>query len=54
MLIGEFADRSGTSARMLRYYEQQGLVRARRSANGYRVYDEGELEIADAKTKEYM
>ncbi|MGV9816938.1 MerR family transcriptional regulator [Nocardia xishanensis] len=45
MLIGEFADRSGTSARMLRYYEQQGLVRARRSANGYRVYDEGELEI---------
>ncbi|MCM6778595.1 MerR family transcriptional regulator [Nocardia sp. CDC159] len=45
MLIGELADRSGTSARMLRYYEQQGLVRARRSASGYRVYDEDELRI---------
>lgn len=45
MLIGDFAGRSGMSARMLRYYEQQGLVRARRSANGYRMYDEGELAI---------
>ncbi len=45
MLIGEFADRAGTSARMLRYYEQRGLVRARRSANGYRVYDEEELRV---------
>jgi DNA-binding transcriptional MerR regulator len=29
----------------LRYYEQHGLVQARRSANGYRVYDEAELHV---------
>src|SRR4029450_2188554 len=34
---------SGTSTRALRYYEAHGLLRARRSANGYRVYDESEL-----------
>ncbi|MGV9680113.1 MerR family transcriptional regulator [Nocardia sp. NPDC003482] len=45
MLIGELADRAGISARMLRYYERQGLVRAGRSANGYRVYDEGEVVV---------
>ncbi|MCC3315257.1 MerR family transcriptional regulator [Nocardia africana] len=45
MLIGELAERVGTSARMLRYYEQQGLVRSRRSANGYRVYDEHEVDV---------
>jgi|tagenome__1003787_1003787.scaffolds.fasta_scaffold20144609_1 thioredoxin 1 len=28
MLIGELAERAGTSARTLRYYEEQGLVRA--------------------------
>ncbi|MFG1791164.1 MerR family transcriptional regulator [Nocardia sp. NPDC049149] len=44
MLIGELADRAGTSTRMLRYYEQQGLVRAQRSTNGYRVYED-ELRI---------
>ncbi|WP_067894273.1 MerR family transcriptional regulator [Nocardia vaccinii] len=45
MLIGELAQRAGTSARTVRYYEQHGLVRPERSANGYRVYDEPELEI---------
>ncbi|WP_433207627.1 MerR family DNA-binding transcriptional regulator [Nocardia sp. CA-107356] len=30
MLIGELADRAGTSARALRYYEQHGLVQAQR------------------------
>lgn len=45
MLIGELAERAGTSPRTLRYYEAQGLVRARRSANGYRVFDETELRI---------
>ena len=45
MLIGELAERAGTSTRTLRYYEAQGLVRARRSANGYRVYDEAELRV---------
>ncbi|MGO4617857.1 MerR family transcriptional regulator [Nocardia sp. 2YAB30] len=45
MLIGELAERAGTSARTVRYYEQHGLVQPERSANGYRVYDEHELEI---------
>ncbi|MCG5461480.1 MerR family transcriptional regulator [Micromonospora sp. MED01] len=45
MLIGELAERAGTSPRTLRYYEAHGLVRAQRSANGYRVYDETELRV---------
>jgi DNA-binding transcriptional MerR regulator len=45
MLIGELADRAGTSARTLRYYESRGLVRPHRSANGYRQYDEAELRV---------
>ncbi len=38
MLIGQLADRTGTSRRALRYYEQQGLITAARNANGYRTY----------------
>jgi DNA-binding transcriptional MerR regulator len=45
MRIGELAARAGTSARALRYYEQQGLISARRTANGYREYDEGDLRV---------
>ncbi|GAA2562678.1 MerR family transcriptional regulator [Winogradskya consettensis] len=45
MLIGELAERAGTSARTLRYYEEHGLVEAGRDANGYRRYGEGELRV---------
>ncbi|MEV6322925.1 MerR family transcriptional regulator [Nocardia sp. NPDC051787] len=45
MRIGELAQRAGTSTRALRYYEEHGLVRPRRAANGYRSYDEAELRI---------
>ncbi|GIE83872.1 MerR family transcriptional regulator [Actinoplanes regularis] len=45
MLIGELAERAGTSPRTLRYYEEHGLVRAGRDANGYRQYDDGELRV---------
>jgi DNA-binding transcriptional MerR regulator len=45
MRIGELARRSGTSARSIRYYEQQGLMVARREANGYREYDEAHLRL---------
>lgn len=44
MKIGELARRAGTSTRMLRYYEAQGLLSARRSVNGYRSYDESDVE----------
>ncbi|MEV7128991.1 MerR family transcriptional regulator [Streptomyces sp. NPDC093260] len=40
MRIGELAEATGTTARALRHYEQAGLIRADRAANGYRVYDE--------------
>lgn len=47
MRIGEFAALTGVSARMLRYYEQQGLlVPAGRDANGYRSYDETQAGTA--------
>ena len=38
MLIGELAAASGLSREALRFYEQQGLIRARRLGNGYRDY----------------
>jgi DNA-binding transcriptional MerR regulator len=45
MRIGELAARIGTSTRTLRYYESRGLLRARRSVNGYRDYDEEDLRV---------
>ncbi|GAA4574527.1 MerR family transcriptional regulator [Planotetraspora kaengkrachanensis] len=45
MRIGELAQRSGVSPRALRYYEQNGLIRARRSTNGYREYDEADVRL---------
>ncbi|MEU9997481.1 MerR family transcriptional regulator [Streptomyces sp. NPDC048370] len=44
MRIGELADRTGTPRRMLRYYEEQGLIVADRLPNGYRVYDESNVD----------
>lgn len=38
MLIGELAERTGTSTRSLRYYESQGLLTSERAGNGYRRY----------------
>lgn len=40
MQIGELAQRTGISRRSLRYYEQQGLLHARRANNGWRDYEE--------------
>ncbi|MFF2085918.1 MerR family transcriptional regulator [Nocardia sp. NPDC058176] len=40
MLIGELARRTGVASRLLRYYEEQGLLRPQRDANGYRSYPE--------------
>ncbi|MCA2206438.1 MerR family transcriptional regulator [Nocardia rosealba] len=40
MLIGELAQRTGVATRLLRYYEEQGLLHPRRDSNGYRSYPE--------------
>lgn len=39
MKISELSTRTGVAARMLRYYEEQGLIHPQRLANGYRDYD---------------
>ncbi len=45
MRIGELSRRSGISMRMLRYYEQQGLLRPARRASGYREYGDAEERL---------
>ncbi|MFC4036660.1 MerR family transcriptional regulator [Streptomyces polygonati] len=44
MRIGQLAERTRTSPRLLRYYEEQGLISSGRAGNGYRVYDERYVE----------
>ena len=43
MNIGTVAERSGLPAKTIRYYEEIGLVRPPRDANGYRAFGEREL-----------
>lgn len=45
MRISELARRTGTTARALRFYESQGLLEARRTANGYREYGEQDCRL---------
>ena len=44
MQIGDLSRASGASARSPRYYEQLGFIRPERRANGYRDYDESDVE----------
>ncbi|NWL27180.1 MerR family transcriptional regulator [Paenarthrobacter ureafaciens] len=46
MKIGEVGKELGVQTRMLRYYEQQGLIQASRSTNGYREYSDEQIEHA--------
>jgi len=46
MQIKEAAERLGIAQRMLRHYENSGLMDARRSDNGYRSYSEADLRCA--------
>ncbi|MFB4274712.1 MerR family transcriptional regulator [Nonomuraea sp. MTCD27] len=43
MRIGDLAHETGVSRRLLRYYEEQGLLRPRRLPNGYREYDDADV-----------
>lgn len=38
MNVGEAARRAGLPAKTIRYYEEIGLIRPQRTANGYRAY----------------
>jgi DNA-binding transcriptional MerR regulator len=44
MQVGDLAKQSGASIRSLHYYEQMGVLHARRQPNGYREYDEQAVE----------
>jgi MerR family copper efflux transcriptional regulator len=46
MRVGDAARQVGTSARMLRYAEQLGLVNPPRTGGGYRRYGERDLRAA--------
>jgi MerR family transcriptional regulator, copper efflux regulator len=46
MRVGQAARQVGTSARMLRYAEQLGLVAPPRTGGGYRNYGERDLRAA--------
>ncbi|WP_293573369.1 Cu(I)-responsive transcriptional regulator [Phaeobacter sp.] len=43
MNIGDVATRSGLPAKTIRYYEDIGLIKPRRSDNGYRCFVESDL-----------
>jgi DNA-binding transcriptional MerR regulator len=45
MKIGELSKRTGVSQRLLRYYEELGLVVPGRAYNGYRTYEESHVDI---------
>ena len=44
MRIGELAGRTKVASRLIRYYEQQGLLTPGRAQNGYREYTEDHVE----------
>ncbi len=43
MKIGELSERTGVSTRLLRYYEEQGLLAPERTTNTYRSYAEDDV-----------
>lgn len=43
MNIGDVVERSGLPAKTIRYYEDIGFIKPKRSLNGYRQFDEKEL-----------
>ncbi|MFF0867193.1 MerR family transcriptional regulator [Nonomuraea sp. NPDC003560] len=47
MRIGDLARQTGVSRRLLRYYEDQGLLKPLRRPNGYREY--AETDVAEVR-----
>jgi DNA-binding transcriptional MerR regulator len=45
MRIGELAERTGVSRRLLRYYEEQRMLAPSRTLNGYREYRESHVDV---------
>jgi Cu(I)-responsive transcriptional regulator len=43
MNVAEAARSAGLTPKAVRFYESEGLVQPPRAANGYRVYDEGDV-----------
>jgi DNA-binding transcriptional MerR regulator len=47
MRIGELSERTGASARSIRYYEQTGLLTSARLDNGYRDFDDAAVTTVE-------
>lgn len=45
MRIGEVAKYTGVSVDALRFYEEKGLIKPQRTANGYRLYPEQTVDL---------
>ncbi|GAA2255577.1 MerR family transcriptional regulator [Streptomyces ruber] len=51
MLINDFAELTGVSARALRHYEDRGLLIPTRTSSGYRDYSEADaVRVAQIRT----
>ncbi|MET8638464.1 MerR family transcriptional regulator [Streptomyces sp. NPDC004096] len=44
MKIGELAEKTGVAPRLLRYYEEVGILHPFRTGNGYRTYGEPAID----------
>lgn len=44
LTIGQAAAQSGVSAKMIRHYEELGLLKTSRTASGYRLYNPQQLQ----------
>ncbi|MDB5983659.1 MAG: MerR family transcriptional regulator [Pseudomonas sp.] len=47
MRIGDVAKRAGVSVDALRFYEEKGLIKPQRTANGYRLYPPQTLQLVE-------
>ncbi len=47
MRIGELSKHTGVSIRMLRYYEEQGLLEPKRNASGYRDFAQEDVRTIE-------